>query len=245
LQFLQNIGGGVVNTDQMMNTVIEELRLMKICLESGKGPATKPKQIAQSELMDPIIVDDTDYYGTNKKIKKCYKTTINVACIPIKLNKITGKGPIQIDKQLAILSKLSECTNILKFYGLADLDHLDCLIVEWTQYGTLKEIYEAYDIPWTRKLYIVTDICRAITFLHSAEIYHRDLRCENVMLTDHLEPKLANFEYSRALEANYDLAKVHWSSPERLIGERYKYNNFKCEIFRYSFNLVYYTFKTG
>jgi hypothetical protein len=140
LQFLQNIGSGVVNIDQMMNTVIEELRLMKMCLESGKGPATKPKQITQSELTDHTIADDTDYHGTNRKIKivrKCYKTTINVACIPIKINEITQEGY----KQLAILSKLSECTNILKFYGLSNLDGVNHLVVEWAQYGTLRETY--------------------------------------------------------------------------------------------------------
>jgi hypothetical protein len=45
-----------------MNTVIEKLRLMKMYLENGKGSATKPKQITQSELIDhtmqmiPIII---------------------------------------------------------------------------------------------------------------------------------------------------------------------------------------------
>jgi serine/threonine protein kinase len=240
LQFLQNIDGGVTNTDQMMNTGIEELKLMKMCLESGKGPATKPKQITQSELTDHTIADDTDYHGTNRKIKivrKCYKTTntINVACIPIKLNEITQEGY----KQLTILSKLSECTNILKFYGLSNLDGVNHLVVEWAQYGTLRETYEAYDIPWTRKLYIAIGICRAITFLHSAEIYHRDLRCENVMLTDHLEPKLANFENLRGSKNEPflidDLVKrFHWFSPERMFATNTRYS-FKSEIFRYSF----------
>jgi serine/threonine protein kinase len=241
LQFLQNIDGGVVNTNQMMNTVIEELRLMRMSLDSGKGPAAKPKQITQSELADPNIVDDTDFRGSNKKIaRKCYRTTINVACIPFASSSETDQeASNRKDKQLAILSKLSECTNILKFYGLANLDGVNHLVVEWAQYGTLRETYEAYDIPWTRKLYIAIGICRAITFLHSAEIYHRDLRCENVMLTDHLEPKLANFENLRGSKNEPflidDLVKrFHWFSPERMFATNTRYS-FKSEIFRYSF----------
>jgi serine/threonine protein kinase len=244
LQFLQNIDGGVVNTNQMMNTVIEELRLMRMSLDSGKGPAAKPKQITQSELADPNIVDDTDFRGSNKKIaRKCYRTTINVACIPFASSSETDQeASNRKDKQLAILSKLSECTNILKFYGLANLDGVNHLVVEWAQYGTLRETYEAYDIPWTRKLHIATDICRAITFLHSAEIYHHDLRCENIMLTDHLEPKLANFEYARISSATTssiaDLMRIiHWLSPEKMFDKNTRYNA-KCEIFRYSINLL-------
>jgi hypothetical protein len=82
-------------------------------LRKWKRISDKLKQIAQSKLIDLIIVDDTNYHNTNKKIKnvkKCYKTTINIACIPIKLlNEITQEGY----KQLAILFKLSECTNIM------------------------------------------------------------------------------------------------------------------------------------
>ncbi|CAB4392279.1 unnamed protein product [Rhizophagus irregularis] len=249
-EFLQNIDGGVINTNQMMNTVIEELRLMRISLESGKGPVTKPKQIAQSNLTDPLIADDSDFRGSNKKIvRKSYKTTINVACIPFVLNEMDQEGYDRKDKQLVILSKLSECTNILKFYGLANLDGLNHLVVEWAQYGTLRETYEAYDIPWTRKLHIATDICRAITFLHSAEIYHHDLRCENVMLTDHLEPKLANFEYARGASGTTssigDLMRiVHWLAPEKMIDKNTRYTA-KCEIFSFGMLLWELTFEVS
>jgi serine/threonine protein kinase len=112
------------------------------------------------------------------------------------------------------------------------------MIVEWAHYGSLRDTYEAYDIPWTRKLHIATDICRAITFLESVEIYHHDLRCENVMITNHLEPKLANFEYARSTGGTTssigDLMKVvHWLAPEKMHDRTSRYNS-KCEIFRYS-----------
>ncbi|CAB4412875.1 unnamed protein product [Rhizophagus irregularis] len=231
-EFLQNIDDGFINTNQMMNTVIEELRLMRISLESGKGPVTKPKQIAQSDLTDPMIADDSDYRGSDKNIvRKSYKTSINVACIPFELNEMDQEGYDRKNKQLVILSKLSECTNILKFYGLANLDGLNHLVVEWAQYGTLRETYEAYDIPWTRKLHIATDICRAITFLHSAEIYHHDLQCENVMLTDHLAPKLANFEYTRRASKIINMTRIfHWLAPEKMIDKNPRFGMLLWEL---------------
>ncbi|RIA93676.1 kinase-like domain-containing protein [Glomus cerebriforme] len=225
----------------MMNTVIEELRLMRISLESGKGPISKPKEIRQNEIMEPSHREETDIRGSI--VRRYYKTTIEVACIPVK-----EKGDDKKQKELAILSKLSECTNILKFYGMANLDGHHNMIVEWTHYGNLMETYEAYDIPWTRKLHIATDICRAITFLQSVEIYHHDLRCENVMLTSNLEPKLANFEYARMAAATTssitNLVKVvHWLAPEKMNemkdkSDKYRYDS-KCEIFRYSIDFTY------
>ncbi|PKY28487.1 hypothetical protein RhiirB3_473961 [Rhizophagus irregularis] len=38
------------------------------------------------------------------------------------------------------------------------------------------------------------DICRGITFFHG--------RCENILITENLKPKISNFKYSRALQAN-------------------------------------------
>ncbi|GBB84099.1 hypothetical protein RclHR1_10730002 [Rhizophagus clarus] len=247
-EFFKKIDGGIVDNNQTMNTVIEELRLMRMSLESGKGPETKPKQITQSELMDPSIPDESDCRGSVKKVvRKCYRTTINVACVPFVLNESEPEERKKKDKQLAILSKLSECTNILKFYGLTNLDGINHLVVEWAQYGNLRDTYEAYDIPWTRKIHIAADICRAITFLHSAEIYHHDLRCENVMLTDHLEPKLAKFDYARGQGASTsyigDMMKIiHWLCPEKMIDKSSRYNA-KCEIFSFGMLLWELTFE--
>jgi|SRR5579859_2252741 len=153
----------------MLNTAIEEIRLMK----SEKGLSTKPKEIEQKELTDPIHREDNDYRGSKKQVfRKYYKNSEEVACKAFELNKEDGEYE---SNQLSILSKLSRCTNIIKFYGLSNYDGKQYMIEEWAYYGNLKVTYEKYDIPWTRKLHIATDICRAIIFLQSAEIYHHDI----------------------------------------------------------------------
>ena len=84
---------------------------------------------------------------------------------------------------------------------------------------------------------IALGICRGITFLHSCNIYHHDIRCENVMMTWHLEPKLTNFEYARlTTDATINVTDVtkiiRWLAPEKLRNANSQRYNAKCEIFR-------------
>lgn len=53
-------------------------------------------------------------------------------------------------------------------------------------------------------------------------------------MTLRLEPKIANFKYSRETEQNSTLIEnvndfVRWMAPEKMSKHRY---NFRCEIFR-------------
>ncbi|GBB98569.1 hypothetical protein RclHR1_32650002, partial [Rhizophagus clarus] len=194
--------------DCSIKTFIEEIRYIK----SEKVRSTKPKEIDQRELTDPPHKEDSDYRGSNKQVfRRLYKNCEDVACKRFELNKKDEEYESK-PRQLTILSKLSKCANIIKFYGLSNYDGKQYMIEEWAYYENLKETYENYDISWTRKLHIATDICRAIVFLQSVQIYHHDIRCENVMLTERYVPKLANFKYACTTKAGTilfdDLVKI-------------------------------------
>ena len=84
---------------------------------------------------------------------------------------------------------------------------------------------------------IALDICRGITFLHSCSILHHDIRCENIMMTSRLEPKITNFEYARLTtdgtsNLNNITEIVHWLAPEKLRNANTQLYNMKCEVFR-------------
>ena len=53
------------------------------------------------------------------------------------------------------------------------------------------------------------------------EILHHDIRCENVLITEKMQPKLCNFKFSREFNAVTSQiddmnAIVHWLAPEKL-----------------------------
>ncbi|CAH1768134.1 13271_t:CDS:2, partial [Entrophospora sp. SA101] len=142
-----------------------------------------------------------------------------------------------VQTQLAILGKLHDSTNILRFYGLSTVDDGTVMVLEWAEMGSLDDVYNNYDIGWPNKVSIALEICRGLTFLHSCKILHHDIRCGNIVMTKKKEPKITNFDCAHDVQGDTRELKnltvvVHWLAPENLlhgIGQSY---NFKCEIFR-------------
>ncbi|CAG8728880.1 12838_t:CDS:2, partial [Dentiscutata heterogama] len=102
-------------------------------------------RIVPNDLKDPNFPTDDDIRG--HVFKRVYRLK-EVACKPI-------RGDLnQYQHELAVLGKLSETENILRFYGLSHIDNMEVMIFEWASYKTLKELYDTFDIPWTRKIQI-------------------------------------------------------------------------------------------
>ncbi|KAF0508966.1 kinase-like protein [Gigaspora margarita] len=80
----------------------------------------------------------------------------NVGCKTIK----DGQNKHEEFKvELEIFRILRHLLYVLKFYGLLNVDRYDFMVFDWAEHGTLKELYNKHDIPWTRKIQIVRDIC--------------------------------------------------------------------------------------
>uniref|UniRef100_H3G576 Protein kinase domain-containing protein n=1 Tax=Phytophthora ramorum TaxID=164328 RepID=H3G576_PHYRM len=86
---------------------------------------------------------------------------------------------------------------------------------------------------------------QALGYLHACTppVIHRDLKSNNVLLTDKLEPKVIDFGVSRGLVDLTMTAGVgtpYWTAPEILEGKRYTE---KADI--YSFGVVLSELDTG
>ncbi|CAG8726801.1 5176_t:CDS:2, partial [Funneliformis mosseae] len=107
----------------------------------------------------------------------------------------------------------------------------------------LLEVYNIYDISWNAKVSIAFGICRGISYLNSCLILHHDIRCANIMMTPHLEPKITNFRYaidkSKINTEYYEYVPnvddiINWMAPEKILNYRY---NEECEMFSQRENL--------
>ncbi|RIB15463.1 kinase-like domain-containing protein [Gigaspora rosea] len=195
-----------------------------------QGDANK---IDSSELSDPMTQNIR-----GKVFKMTYKSLIEVACKPI-----DGQN----ENELAILGKLGLSPQILKFYGHSLINNSKVMIFEWAERGNLRELYEKHDIPWTRKIQITKDILLGLLFLRTVNVYHHDVRCENVLVLRDLSVKLGNFGCAREVDGNSrnlsQLATyiVRWMAPElikKYIGSQDNYENkkvytFNCEMFSF------------
>ncbi|CAB4373871.1 unnamed protein product [Rhizophagus irregularis] len=160
-----------------------------------------------------------------------------VACKLTSTTEEEMKTNTSVQEYLECLMKLSECNHILRFCGVSKIDDINALVFEWAHYGTLKELYEKKDIQWHYKVQIALKICRGLIFLQKAEILHHDLRCENILMTESLEPKIYNFhleDYSTDTTLSNEVINdiVRWLAPEKLINYKSKYTT-QCEIFSF------------
>ncbi|PKY44373.1 kinase-like protein, partial [Rhizophagus irregularis] len=74
------------------------------------------------------------------------------------------------------------------------------MVFEWAEHGNLRELYLNNNIRWDAKISIARDICRGLAFLHSVNILHHDLKCENILITEKMQPKISNFSLAQVCD---------------------------------------------
>ncbi|CAG8559071.1 5896_t:CDS:2 [Diversispora eburnea] len=241
-KFLERIGGGIIDENKKINIVLREVSLMreKLYYSDVSDKNIKATEIESTELSDPLTLKPTDGRGRNRQVIKKIYQNFEVACKPINLQNNDPKEAARIQGHLAILGNLRDSPNIIRFYGLSYIENSDVTVTEWAEYGSLRDLYCKFDIALHGKVQIALGICRGLTFLHSCDILHHDIRCEHIMMATGLVPKIAKFKYSReASGPTTDMKGVtditHWMAPEKLRDSTKNHvpYTFKCEIFSF------------
>ncbi|RIA84487.1 kinase-like domain-containing protein [Glomus cerebriforme] len=198
-----------------LNTEIETISILNKEVNNQHS-----KIDVKAKRIDPSKIKDNPQYvarkGSRITIQKRIYKEMDVACKPISMDNIQ-----RIQKHLAILKKLDACHYIIQFHGLSEINGENVMIFEWAEFGNLRELYQQYNIEWNAKISIARNICRGLIFLHTVEILHHDIRCENVLITENMQPKLCNFKFSREFNAATipidDMNDIiHWLAPEKL-----------------------------
>ncbi|KAL3660800.1 hypothetical protein V7S43_014202 [Phytophthora oleae] len=119
--------------------------------------------------------------------------------------------------------------NIVELIGVAwnSLSNL-VLVMEFLPNGSLQEyLHKNATQVWTRhKSCFALGIAKALAYLHARTppLIHRDLKANNVLVSNSLELKLIDFGVSRGVQNLTMTAGVgtpFWTAPEVLEGERY------------------------
>ncbi|CAB4412865.1 unnamed protein product [Rhizophagus irregularis] len=252
-KYLENVEGGLTNVKTGINTVLEEVEILNKKIDKLTSSSIVGKEFIPTEIL-PIELEEPKQKFTNDNYyKKWSRKLLNdVFCKKIITANEDTLEYKKINAQLAILGRMQESTSIIKFYGLSTVNSEKVMVFEWAEYGNLKEFYEKYEIDWPLKLQIAVNICRGIAFLHGCQILHHDIRCESILITDNIEPKISNFVYSRydnqqtsnisKVKTNYIL---NWMAPEKIEqhthnqkvtieGKKiYKKYTVRCDIFSF------------
>ncbi|ETO65928.1 TKL/DRK protein kinase [Phytophthora nicotianae P1976] len=139
--------------------------------------------------------------------------------------------------------------SIVEFIGVAwnSLNNL-AMVLEYFPKGNLQSyLHKNADLlTWARdKIQMAVAVADALQYLHGrfTPIIHRDLKSNNILLTEQLEPKLIDFGVSRGrveLTMTAGIGTPYWTAPEILEGKRYTE---QADI--YSFGVVLSELDTG
>ncbi|MBI4861928.1 MAG: serine/threonine protein kinase, partial [Candidatus Riflebacteria bacterium] len=136
-------------------------------------------------------------------------------------------------REARISSNLKKHKNIVQVYGAGGEDETPFILFEYVKGTTLESrIKEAVRLPTKEALFYAKEICEGLSYAHSMGIVHRDMKSENVILSDQIEdgfpvPKIADFGIATVKGEPPKQQKSEWSlhgtpsymSPEQAAGE--------------------------
>lgn len=116
--------------------------------------------------------------------------------------------------------------NIVRAYGAGTHDGMPYLVMEYVEGHTLKDLISSNGaLPVRTAIGITCQILDALSAAHAHGIIHRDVKPQNVIVTDKGRVKLADFGIAREAKASTVtfsgskvLGSVHYISPEQAKG---------------------------
>ncbi|CAG8460035.1 30307_t:CDS:2 [Gigaspora margarita] len=136
-----------------------------------------------------------------------------------------------IKNEIEYIQELGKgCDNIIRYYGYVTRDYYIYMITSWAEFRLNDILYSKKDkLDWNQKVSIARGIANALRHCHQQGKLHYDLKSENILLTDNLEPMLYNFRIPGGSSSTDCLTR--WSSPEAW---KYKIHKPSSEVYSFS-----------
>mmetsp|Transcript_11827 Transcript_11827/g.29151 ORF Transcript_11827/g.29151 Transcript_11827/m.29151 type:complete len:676 (+) Transcript_11827:172-2199(+) len=164
---------------------------------------------------------------------------IAVKLIELKTN---GDKPEDIEAEVNVL-KTCKHEGIVSYFGCApapDRANKLWILMELCVGGSLRDLLDTYGPLHEYQIqYITAKSLKALAYLHSKKIIHRDLKAGNILLTEKGEVKLTDFGISVSLGLSEDLNSIAgsplWMSPEVING---KGASFRSDVWSLGITLI-------
>ena len=127
-----------------------------------------------------------------------------------------------------------------RFLGEYESDTMLCVIREYVKGVTLSELLEEVPLTEPEAMPILLQLCDILTYLHSQTppVIHRDLKPQNIILTDDGTVKLIDFGISRIYDADAKKDTVFYGTQEFAPPEQYGFSQTDCRADLFSMGVV-------
>ncbi|XP_059507166.1 TRAF2 and NCK-interacting protein kinase isoform X7 [Stegostoma tigrinum] len=197
---------------------------------ASDSPARSLDEIDLSALRDPAGIFELVELVGNGTYGQVYKgrhvKTGQLAAI--KVMDVTGDEEEEIKQEINMLKKYSHHRNVATYYGAfikknpPGVDDQLWLVMEFCGAGSVTDLIKntkgnTLKEEWIA--YICREILRGLTHLHQHKVIHRDIKGQNVLLTENAEVKLVDFGVSAQLDRtvgrrNTFIGTPYWMAPE-------------------------------
>lgn len=215
----------------------------------GGSSAKKKKLFHNVRLDNPEdfwdIVGELGDGAYGKVYKAIHKETKQYAA----LKQVVLEAEEDLETFMIEIDILSECKheNIVELLEAYHFDGKLWMYLEYCDGGAMDSIMVDLDRPLTEPqiAYVCKYLCRALVYIHSNKVIHRDLKAGNVLLTMDGGVKLADFGVSAKNKNTYDkrgtfIGTPYWLAPEVILCETFidaKYD-YKADVWSLGISLI-------
>jgi len=211
------------------------------------------KKLFQVDIDDVKIESVLGSGGSSSIVYAATWRGQSVAYKCFKLRDIVGSTKTESDKEesqkkyrdfeieLNLLANLNH-PHIIRFYGAVLSPRRVGFLMELCSQGELKEfLQKTVDYAMEQKIRMMREIASAMDFLHHNNVIHRDLKCQNVLVTEEESTRLMDFGLSRKIEETSMASKTsgigtsYYMAPEMVLGEAY---TSKVDVFSFAIMMI-------
>lgn len=182
--------------------------------------------------------------GAYSTVYKAYHNDLSKIFAVKEINISIHKKNIERFREEIFLMNKFNHQNILKLYETIEDDNYIYLILEYCENGDLKNFLNKRPMKEKNVRKFMKQIVSGLQYLNNKNVYHRDLKPQNILLTQDYTIKISDFGLAKTCESNTLLDTI-CGSPMYMAPEIMKYKKYDTKADLWSLGVIFYQMLTG